>query len=328
MLLPYLVHFLSPQELIADDSSVINDVNHHLKMEIKTMNGKSASPDLSSEMENSDHRHDLAHLIKQTGPSEDRQPGNQPREIAFRPESREDDLTENGVKTKVIDPKLNIESVDRNDSYMSSLINAEVETAMQSDKAYRNMTKQENEHSPAPGSQTSNSVLRVDNAIDRPQTSEITGVTGSMEKAGTKEVKSVCTQTEECNREEVKDFGSPQQRLGVLHASTQTNGEQTMLNEKDEEKNEGCTKSPPLSPAPASETDRFLFSGSFPIPANPVHLAERIRRNRSRMSAAYDDTEYEPYGLPEVVMKGVQRCAQPCLLALFSLNRFCFAAYL
>ncbi|KAJ8405143.1 hypothetical protein AAFF_G00321340 [Aldrovandia affinis] len=31
---------------------------------------------------------------------------------------------------------------------------------------------------------------------------------------------------------------------------------------------------------------------------------KRIRRNRNRMSAAFDDTEYEPYGLPEVVMMG------------------------
>ena len=63
--------------------------------------------------------------------------------------------------------------------------------------------------------------------------------------------------------------------------------------------------SPPLSPiTPAEGCDRLLFSGSFPIPSDPARLAERIRRSRSQMSAAYDDTEYEPYGLPEVVMKG------------------------
>ncbi|XP_077466311.1 uncharacterized protein LOC144082787 isoform X2 [Stigmatopora argus] len=50
--------------------------------------------------------------------------------------------------------------------------------------------------------------------------------------------------------------------------------------------------------------DKMLFSTSFPIPADPVRLAERIRRNRTQLSAAFDDTEYEPYGLPEVVMKG------------------------
>nr|XP_020451374.1 centromere protein F-like isoform X1 [Monopterus albus]XP_020451384.1 centromere protein F-like isoform X1 [Monopterus albus]XP_020451394.1 centromere protein F-like isoform X1 [Monopterus albus]XP_020451403.1 centromere protein F-like isoform X1 [Monopterus albus]XP_020451412.1 centromere protein F-like isoform X1 [Monopterus albus]XP_020451421.1 centromere protein F-like isoform X1 [Monopterus albus] len=61
-------------------------------------------------------------------------------------------------------------------------------------------------------------------------------------------------------------------------------------------------------PAPLSEEaesgDKMLFSGSFPIPADPARLAERIRRNRTQLSAAFDDTEYEPYGLPEVVMKG------------------------
>ena len=50
--------------------------------------------------------------------------------------------------------------------------------------------------------------------------------------------------------------------------------------------------------------ERLLSSGAFPIPADPARLAERIRRNRSQLSAAFDDTEYEPYGLPEVVMMG------------------------
>ncbi|XP_034398959.1 centromere protein F isoform X2 [Cyclopterus lumpus] len=63
-----------------------------------------------------------------------------------------------------------------------------------------------------------------------------------------------------------------------------------------------------VSPVPSSEGaglgDRVLFTGSFPIPTDPARLAERIRRNRTQLSAAFDDTEYEPYGLPEVVMKG------------------------
>lgn len=69
-----------------------------------------------------------------------------------------------------------------------------------------------------------------------------------------------------------------------------------------------CVESPPVSPpawAPESG-NQVLFSGSFPIPADPARLAERIRRNRTQLSAAFDDTEYEPYGLPEVVMKGTQ----------------------
>lgn len=305
--MPYLVHVLSPQELNADDNSVITDVHDHLKMEIKTMNGKSASPDLSSEMENSNHKHDLAHQIKQTGLSKDRQPGHQPCEITFRLESREDDLAENGMKTKVIDPKPKTESADRKDSYMSSLRHDEVATATQSCKAYRKMTKQENEHPLPPDNQISNSVLRDDNAVDQQQISEVTGVTSSIDKAAAKEVKNVCTQTEECNREEVEDFRNSHQRPVVLHVSTQTHGEQIMQSVKEEEQKDECTELPRLSPAPAAKTERLLFSGSFPIPANPAHLAERIRRSRSRISAAYDDTEYEPYGLPEVVMKGVQQ---------------------
>uniref|UniRef100_A0A4W5KU31 Si:dkeyp-115e12.6 n=1 Tax=Hucho hucho TaxID=62062 RepID=A0A4W5KU31_9TELE len=82
------------------------------------------------------------------------------------------------------------------------------------------------------------------------------------------------------------------------HVYTQTE------KEEEEENHEEPTESPPVSPVQMSEGDRMLFSGSFPIPADPARLAERIRRNRTQMSAAYDDTEYEPYGLPEVVMKG------------------------
>ncbi|XP_010896678.2 centromere protein F [Esox lucius] len=85
-------------------------------------------------------------------------------------------------------------------------------------------------------------------------------------------------------------------------AVPETQHQYTQTEEEDEEP----TESPPMSPVRISqaEGDRMLFSGSFPIPADPARLAERIRRNRSQMSAAYDDTEYEPYGLPEVVMKG------------------------
>ncbi|XP_069501241.1 early endosome antigen 1-like [Ambystoma mexicanum] len=37
---------------------------------------------------------------------------------------------------------------------------------------------------------------------------------------------------------------------------------------------------------------------------SPEDLAKRLQRQRDKMSVAYDETEYEPYGLPEVVMKG------------------------
>lgn len=304
-----LFRLFTPQEPIAVNNSVIND---HLKMENKTKDGKSASVDLCCEMENSAHGHDLAHRIKRTGPSEDRRPGTQPREVTFRSESREDALAGNEMKTKVVEPKLNTESPDRKDSCMSSLRHDEVVTATQKGKAYRNATEQKNKLSPTPDSPTSISVLREDNAVDQQQISEV--------KAGTKEVKCVCTQTEECNRED-KDIENLHQKAVIVHASTQTHGERIMQHEEEEKQAEECTDSPSLSPAPALETGSLLFSGSFPISANPAHLAERIRRSRSRVSAAYDDTEYEPYGLPEVVMKGVQqlcseRIISPCGLCV------------
>lgn len=109
------------------------------------------------------------------------------------------------------------------------------------------------------------------------------------------EMKSVSSQTEEslypCSAPTASE---------LYCAYTQTEEE-----EKDEEE---LVESPPVSPVPLCEgaklRDKMLFSGSFPIPADPAHLAERIRRNRTQLSAAFDDTEYEPYGLPEVVMKG------------------------
>uniref|UniRef100_A0A3Q1FBT9 Si:dkeyp-115e12.6 n=1 Tax=Acanthochromis polyacanthus TaxID=80966 RepID=A0A3Q1FBT9_9TELE len=103
------------------------------------------------------------------------------------------------------------------------------------------------------------------------------------------EMKNVSSQTEE----------SLCPRVTVC-ANTQT--------EEEEENEEELVDSPPVSPVPKAEgtaaEDKMLFSGSFPIPADPARLAERIRRNRTQLSAAFDDTEYEPYGLPEVVMKG------------------------
>nr|XP_057916009.1 centromere protein F [Doryrhamphus excisus] len=75
--------------------------------------------------------------------------------------------------------------------------------------------------------------------------------------------------------------------------------------EEDEELDNAPPTAPRVETSEVRETrDKMLFSTSFPIPADPVRLAERIRRNRTQLSAAFDDTEYEPYGLPEVVMKG------------------------
>lgn len=90
-------------------------------------------------------------------------------------------------------------------------------------------------------------------------------------------------------------------------AAPATSGSQCVYTQTEEEEDEDVSvESPPASsPAWMPESgNQVLFSGSFPIPADPARLAERIRRNRTQLSAAFDDTEYEPYGLPEVVMKG------------------------
>ncbi|XP_061690821.1 centromere protein F isoform X2 [Syngnathoides biaculeatus] len=80
---------------------------------------------------------------------------------------------------------------------------------------------------------------------------------------------------------------------------------QTAAEPEEKESVNPCPRVIQAAPSAGRETrDKMIFSTSFPIPADPVRLAERIRRNRTQLSAAFDDTEYEPYGLPEVVMKG------------------------
>lgn len=123
----------------------------------------------------------------------------------------------------------------------------------------------------------------------RAEVSEVIGVPNRTE------VKSVSTQTEESREPDLRDKHSS------IHACTQTDGEQ--LETEQDEGDKEPADSPPLSPAPQTVTNQLLLPSMFPM-SNPAHLAERIRQNRSRMSAAYDETEYEPYGLPEVVMKG------------------------
>ncbi|XP_016431752.1 centromere protein F isoform X2 [Sinocyclocheilus rhinocerous] len=108
-------------------------------------------------------------------------------------------------------------------------------------------------------------------------------------------VKSVSTQTEESQDLILGDKQPP------VHACTQVDGEQ--LETVEDKGHKEPADSPPLAPTPQSVTKQLLLSSAFPM-NDPAHLAERIRQNRSRMSVAYDETEYEPYGLPEVVMKG------------------------
>ncbi|XP_039669331.1 centromere protein F isoform X2 [Perca fluviatilis] len=129
-------------------------------------------------------------------------------------------------------------------------------------------------------------------------TNEINPTNNSSDKYVRAEMKSVSSQTEESLYPRSAPTASE-----LYCAYTQT--------EEEEKAEEELVESPPIShvsPVPLCEGaklgDKMLFSGSFPIPADPAHLAERIRRNRTQLSAAFDDTEYEPYGLPEVVMKG------------------------
>ncbi|KAJ4946234.1 hypothetical protein JOQ06_023902 [Pogonophryne albipinna] len=122
-------------------------------------------------------------------------------------------------------------------------------------------------------------------------TSETNTTHGSSGKHGRTEMKSVSSQTEES----LNPRSAPPE-LQCAHTQTE------------EEEEEELVESPPVSPITRSDAAelglKVLFSGSFPIPSDPASLAERIRRNRTQLSAAFDDTEYEPYGLPEVVMKG------------------------
>lgn len=139
-------------------------------------------------------------------------------------------------------------------------------------------------------------LVNLENPDDTPDarslTSEITARGSSVRAFGAGR-RSVGSQTED-------PFGprAPPAASELQCVYTQTTGE--------DEDEDVCVESPPVSP-PAwgpESGNQVLFSGSFPIPADPARLAERIRRNRTQLSAAFDDTEYEPYGLPEVVMKG------------------------
>lgn len=120
-----------------------------------------------------------------------------------------------------------------------------------------------------------------------PGRSEVKAVRSSLTRAVAMVVRSVSTQTES---------------LPVLPGPPCSHTQAGLLLEDEE------VDSLPVSPVPFGEgpqsKDTVMLSASFPIPADPASLAERIRRNRTQLSAAFDDTEYEPYGLPEVVMKG------------------------
>ncbi|XP_062856467.1 centromere protein F isoform X2 [Trichomycterus rosablanca] len=295
---------LKATEPMALDDGAITDVNVHIKMEVRTIYG---SCTISSSKTDSDDDHTVTNQIKQMGPNRDAEVAkdtvNQLLENAFRPESQ-DGSASTTVETKDLDPKLQIKPADRRDLHMSSFTCDEVVMpVVQQSEVHKSTPEQGSEHVAAPVLIENNAVTKR-LVVDQDQRSDFFDVTFGPYQAVIKEVKSVCTQTEQNSVMNVEDSGAcshPQQKLSILHASTQTDTDQIMEKKKHDS---DVTESPPLSPTPASVTKKLLFSGAFPIPSNPAHLAERIRRNRSRMSAAYDDTEYEPYGLPEVVMKG------------------------
>ncbi|KAG5263488.1 hypothetical protein AALO_G00265390 [Alosa alosa] len=111
------------------------------------------------------------------------------------------------------------------------------------------------------------------------QSSEVTG----LERAQvSKEVKSAATQTEETHAQSPEN--TPQ-RAAVLDASTQTDRGPTEEEEEDE-----VTDSPCPSPGAAAESEKLLLSSSFPIPANPAHLAAHRPKSRTVMSAALTAT--------------------------------------
>ncbi|XP_040028905.2 uncharacterized protein LOC120817121 isoform X2 [Gasterosteus aculeatus] len=107
-------------------------------------------------------------------------------------------------------------------------------------------------------------------------------------------------------RTEMRSVGSQtEESLSPRRAPT-TSDLRCAYTQTEENEQEDLVDPPPVSAAASlgGAELRDVFLGSFPIPADPARLAERIRRNRTQLSAAFDDTEYEPYGLPDVVMKG------------------------
>lgn len=279
------------------------------KSEIMTVDANSSSLVSSSEKVNFGDEHDLIHQIKPRRPNEEApETENRSKENTFRKEIQEDFSVPDKSEAKVMDPMPNTKRSDMGDTQIPCLNHGEV-TLRPVDTLGR-MTDQQNDPAAVLGRQRSNSAQRAgDDAIKSFATDQgqRSGITGNVDQAGSKEVKNVSTQTEECSECEVKEaegFIAPQGNTTQLHASTQTQAEEMKQPEKEEEQDDDLTGSSPSSLVLPSNAEKILLTSSFPIPADPAHLAERIRRNRSRISAAYDDIEYEPYGLPEVVMKG------------------------
>ncbi|XP_056625653.1 centromere protein F isoform X2 [Triplophysa dalaica] len=201
-------------------------------------------------------------------------------------------------QTKVINTEPITKSREIHDSQNSDLGTArnqmetkETDALDKHGDPYGGATDKQNNHHVAEevsASQTSES--------SKGQRAESDKINGDGNRTEVREVQSVSTQTEES--EELSDTTV---KRSLVHTGTQTDTVQ--LETDEEEGHEGSAESVPLSRTLQTVTNQLLLSKAFPM-SDPAHLAERIRQNRNRMSAAYDDTEYEPYGLPEVVMKG------------------------
>lgn len=296
--------------IVVDDRIDTKSTDEH-KMEIAALEVNGTSQVSSSETENTkDTKHYLAHPIKPRGPLKDApeavssSPEVQSNEETFRTEIQENLSASTQSEAKVINPNQNTEPQDLRDTQLPCLNFNGLVTLAQHTGAPGNMRDQQTGHDSLLGSLTDNSALREEDVMMH--LAQRSKATKAADQTLTKEVNSVSTQTEDCSEREVEEIRksiSLQEKTTLLHVSTQT--EEMKQSEEKKGQDDELTNSPPSSPAPlSSEPEKLLFSSAFPIPADPAHLAERIRRNRSRMSAAYDETEYEPYGLPEVVMKG------------------------
>ncbi|XP_066505845.1 centromere protein F [Hoplias malabaricus] len=292
---------LRAKELITDDGSTATEANIQQK-EITSPDVESTALLSSSQMVGI--KDDFSHQNKEREDALENvsiSSEAQPKENTFAKEILEDCTAIFKSEYTIPDTKFVTEQAEMRDPQKSNLHHGDTVIHNQN---FGKVTEQ----AAAPGRQTENSaqngVVMKCLATGESQKSGTALVTGTADQPSTKEMKTMSTQTEKCSPSDVVDVGkhiTPQRTVVLLHASTQTQAEEV---KQPKEEDEESIDSPPTSPAPPTDPEKLLFSGAFPIPANPAHLAERIRRNRSRMSAAYDDTEYEPYGLPEVVMKG------------------------
>nr|XP_033812501.1 centromere protein F-like [Geotrypetes seraphini]XP_033812502.1 centromere protein F-like [Geotrypetes seraphini]XP_033812503.1 centromere protein F-like [Geotrypetes seraphini] len=97
----------------------------------------------------------------------------------------------------------------------------------------------------------------------------------------------LCNTLAAVHRELLQLKGETGPQKDVQHSETQTDPEET----------HACLQGP-------SGSTEGQISQAWQWTADPANIAARIRHKREQISLAHDDTEYEPYGLPEVVMKG------------------------